>query len=101
MRFMILKNVLELSKSINDFRQDMYELIRSKGVSDPDVIKISKQLDRKIFMLQKIIGEIRSLSTSPSQVSKIVDPVSITHLLFERNRSTQQSQIKRGSNSSV
>ena len=52
---MILKDALDLSKSIGDYRLDMYELAKKKGLSDPDVIKISDQLDRKIIMLQKMI----------------------------------------------
>lgn len=53
-RLMILKEALDLSKNIADYRLDMYELVKSKGLSDPDVIKISQQLDKKILMIQKI-----------------------------------------------
>ena len=55
---MILKEVLDLSKSIDHCRIDMYELAKKKGLSDPDVIKISEQLDREIIMLQKILYTI-------------------------------------------
>lgn len=51
---MILKGTLDLIKSINDCRLDMYELAKKKGFTDPDVIKISDQLDKKIIMLQKM-----------------------------------------------
>ena len=37
---MILKKALDLSKSIDDYRLDMYELAKNKGLSDPDVITI-------------------------------------------------------------
>ena len=57
---MILKDALDLSKSIDDYRSDMSKLAKEKGLSDPDVIKISDQLDRKIIMLQKIINTIHS-----------------------------------------
>lgn len=63
---MILKNTLDLSKSIDAYRKDMYELAKNKGISDPDVIKISHQLEEKITMLQKIISEISSLPTRTS-----------------------------------
>ncbi|MGM0878636.1 MAG: aspartyl-phosphate phosphatase Spo0E family protein [Bacillota bacterium] len=58
---MILKSILDLSQCINKYRQDMYELARNKGLSDPDVIKVSQKLDEEIIKLQKIICEIRSL----------------------------------------
>jgi hypothetical protein len=56
---MILRDTLELRKSIDNYRLNMYELVRNKGLSDPDVIKISQQLDKKIFMLQKVMYEAR------------------------------------------
>ncbi|MFB9759099.1 Spo0E family sporulation regulatory protein-aspartic acid phosphatase [Ectobacillus funiculus] len=57
---MILRSALDLSKSIDDYRLDMYELAKNKGLSDPDVIKISYQLDRKIILLQKMLDASRS-----------------------------------------
>lgn len=57
---MILKYALDLSESIDNYRIDMYKLVKDKGFSHPDVIKISHQLDRKIIMLQKMIYAIRS-----------------------------------------
>ncbi|YCA46130.1 aspartyl-phosphate phosphatase Spo0E family protein (plasmid) [Bacillus sp. JZ8] len=38
----------------------MYELARNKSFSDPDVIKVSQQLDSKILAIQKSIHELRS-----------------------------------------
>ncbi|WP_227937802.1 aspartyl-phosphate phosphatase Spo0E family protein [Alkalihalobacillus deserti] len=64
---MILKNALDLKKSIKDYRQGMYELARNKDISDPDVIKISKQLDREMIMLQKMIDTIHPLQTGTSR----------------------------------
>lgn len=64
---MILKKVLDLSKSIHEYRQDMYELVKNKGISDPDVVRISQQLDGEITILQKIINEIRSVPTGTSR----------------------------------
>ncbi|WP_345790881.1 aspartyl-phosphate phosphatase Spo0E family protein [Neobacillus drentensis] len=61
MRLMILKNAIELSKRINSYRQSLVELKRNKGPSDPDVLKLSKQLDRDIVMLHIIMCELRSL----------------------------------------
>jgi Spo0E like sporulation regulatory protein len=58
---MILKNILDLDQCISKHRQDMYELARNKGISDPDVIKISQKLDEDIIKLQKIICRIRFL----------------------------------------
>ncbi|MED1466791.1 aspartyl-phosphate phosphatase Spo0E family protein [Bacillus salipaludis] len=58
---MILKNALDLSKSINKYRQDMYELAKNKGISDPGVIQISQRLDEKIIMIQKMISDFRSV----------------------------------------
>ncbi|MFB9759372.1 hypothetical protein [Ectobacillus funiculus] len=54
---MILKNVLDLSRSITEDCRDMHELVQNKDISDPAVIKIKQQLNRKMIMLQKIISE--------------------------------------------
>ncbi|MBD1381711.1 aspartyl-phosphate phosphatase Spo0E family protein [Metabacillus arenae] len=52
---MILEDVIALKKCIDEYRQSMYQLAKKKGISDPNVIQISQQLDRKIIVLQKII----------------------------------------------
>ena len=57
---MILRSALELSKGIENDRLDMYELIKNKGLSNPDVINISQQLDKKITLLQEMMLAIRS-----------------------------------------
>ncbi|TDL91740.1 aspartyl-phosphate phosphatase Spo0E family protein [Vibrio vulnificus] len=40
----------------------MFKLAGKKGLSDPQVIKISQQLDGEIVMWQKIIQEIHPLA---------------------------------------
>ncbi|PVE64477.1 aspartyl-phosphate phosphatase Spo0E family protein [Priestia megaterium] len=52
---MILKNILDISTSINSYRLILYELTKHKDLCDPDVIKISQRLDREIITLQKLI----------------------------------------------
>jgi hypothetical protein len=42
---MILRKVLALKNSINEYRQNMVELAGKKGLSDPQVKRISQQLD--------------------------------------------------------
>jgi len=54
---MILKDVVQLSNSIEECKNKMYELVKSKDFSNIEVIKISQQLDIKIAMLQKIINK--------------------------------------------
>jgi hypothetical protein len=56
---MILREALDLSKSIANDRMDMYELAKNKGFSDTDVIKISQQLDLKILTIQKYLYKLR------------------------------------------
>lgn len=58
---MILRETLELSKCIDNCRLDMYELAKDKGFSDPEVVKISQKLDRKIFTIQKFLYQLRSM----------------------------------------
>lgn len=54
---MILKESLGLIKDIDDYRKSLYGLNKEKGISDPDVIKISQLLDEKIgLMLWDIKG---------------------------------------------
>ena len=57
---MILREALDLSKSIANDRMDMYELTKDKSFSDPDVIKISQQLEFKIQNIKNIVKDIRS-----------------------------------------
>ncbi|MFE4708789.1 Spo0E family sporulation regulatory protein-aspartic acid phosphatase [Peribacillus simplex] len=57
---MILKKVLDLKKSIGDYRRDMNKLVINKDISHPDFLKISNQLDEELSVLQKMIYEIRS-----------------------------------------
>ncbi|MEH7117140.1 aspartyl-phosphate phosphatase Spo0E family protein [Neobacillus vireti] len=52
---MILKKALYLSKSIDKQRLAMYELIKREGLSNPEVIKLSQQLERKIILLQNLM----------------------------------------------
>lgn len=63
---MILRKVLPLKKSIEECRQDMIELAGKKGLSDPQVIKISEQLDGEIIMWQNFIYDIHLLSKEKS-----------------------------------
>ncbi|WP_342048367.1 Spo0E family sporulation regulatory protein-aspartic acid phosphatase [Bacillus sp. OTU530] len=63
---MILRNVLALRESIDKYRQSMDEVAEKKGISDPHVVQIRNQLDRKIIMLQKIMYDIQSLSKAES-----------------------------------
>ncbi|MBT2667270.1 aspartyl-phosphate phosphatase Spo0E family protein [Bacillus sp. ISL-4] len=63
---MILRNVLALRESIEEYRQNMSELAKKKGISDPNVIKISQQLDGKITILQKIVNDTQTLSKAKS-----------------------------------
>ncbi|WHY94466.1 aspartyl-phosphate phosphatase Spo0E family protein [Neobacillus cucumis] len=63
---MLLKNALELSKSINEDRRIMHETVQNKGMCDPEVRKISQQLDRKISMLQKMMNEMDVLPRESS-----------------------------------
>lgn len=58
---MIVRNALALKHSIDESRQDMYELARKKGISDPQVIKISQQLDKQIIKFQKITHDIKKI----------------------------------------
>jgi len=57
---MILREALDLSKSIANDRMDMYELTKDRSYSDSDVIKISQQLELKIQNIKNIVRDIRS-----------------------------------------
>ncbi|MEI4828966.1 aspartyl-phosphate phosphatase Spo0E family protein [Bacillus sp. FJAT-53711] len=52
---MISRKLLALNKSIDEHRYDMYELAKEKGLLDPQIIKISQQLDREIIIWQKSV----------------------------------------------
>lgn len=57
---MIFMNVIELSKSINHDRKEMYKLAEKGDLLNPAVIQISQNLDEKIVTLQKILYKIHS-----------------------------------------
>jgi len=57
---MILREVLDLSQSIANYRLDKHELVKNKGFSDPDVLKINQQLEFKIQNIKNIEKDIRS-----------------------------------------
>ena len=59
---MILRKVLDLRKNIGEYRQELVKLAGKKDLTDPQVIKISQQLDGEIVMWQKIIQEIHPLT---------------------------------------
>ncbi|WP_440602764.1 aspartyl-phosphate phosphatase Spo0E family protein [Bacillus sp. GB_SG_008] len=50
-----LRKLLALNKSIDEHRHDMYEFAKEKSLSDPQIIKISQQLDREIIIWQKSV----------------------------------------------
>ena len=52
---MILREVLDLSKSIANYRVDIHELAKNKGFCDTDVLKINQQLNIKIQNIKNII----------------------------------------------
>jgi DNA-binding Lrp family transcriptional regulator len=52
---MILKKALELRRSIDRYRRNMNELATNKGISHPEVIRMSQKLDEEIIILQKIL----------------------------------------------
>jgi hypothetical protein len=56
---MILKSALDLWKSINRDRQRLYRLEKNMGISNPNVIQLSQELDKKILNMQKLMEEIR------------------------------------------
>lgn len=57
----ILRKALVLRKDIDKYRQELMKLAGKEGLSDPQVISISQQLDGEIIMWQKMIHEIHPL----------------------------------------
>lgn len=55
---MLLKNALDLKRSIDENRRNMYELASNNGISDPEVVKVSQELDGKIIILQNLLSQI-------------------------------------------
>lgn len=52
---MILNRTLELCENIQQLREKMYRIAEHKGISDPEILKISMLLDNQILSLQKIL----------------------------------------------
>ncbi|WP_255822063.1 Spo0E family sporulation regulatory protein-aspartic acid phosphatase [Domibacillus sp. PGB-M46] len=69
---MLLKSALDLRKSIEEDRYDMYKLAKNTDFSDPGILKISQQLDKKIILMQKLISEIRSSTLDLQILNSII-----------------------------
>lgn len=52
---MIHKSILDLRNSISKDRKRLYQLAKSMGISDPNVIQLSQKLDKKILKMQKFM----------------------------------------------
>ncbi|MGM0922976.1 MAG: aspartyl-phosphate phosphatase Spo0E family protein [Bacillota bacterium] len=83
---MIFREALDLSKSISKYRSVMYELAKNKGLSNPDVIKISQQLDTEILKAQKILINFapRKQDSQLSGLQMWLSFVNITYNNFTR-----------------
>jgi len=55
---MILREVLNLSNKMSEYRLSMYELAKNKDFTNPYVIKMSQQLDVEIVKVQKILSKL-------------------------------------------
>lgn len=56
---LIFKNILDLRKTINELRKNLYELEGNKRISHLEVLEVKRKLEREVVMLQKIMNEIR------------------------------------------
>ncbi|MGE7763091.1 Spo0E family sporulation regulatory protein-aspartic acid phosphatase [Peribacillus sp. NPDC097895] len=67
--------------SQEEYRQEMFKLAGKKGLSDPQIIKISQQLDGEIVMWQKIIQEIHPWQNKGlfHRLKSRFESISITH----------------------
>jgi hypothetical protein len=54
---MFLSKVVKVCSKIDDYRKDMQELAMSKGLDDPEVLKLSMKLDKLINVYQEIITD--------------------------------------------
>jgi cupin superfamily acireductone dioxygenase involved in methionine salvage len=59
-RQVILKRALDLRRSIDEYRRNINDLATNKGISNPEVIRLNQELDKKIIILQKMLVEIHS-----------------------------------------
>jgi hypothetical protein len=51
-RAMSLSKDIKIKKKIDKYRQEMFDLAGKKVLSHPQVIRISQQLDKEIFIWQ-------------------------------------------------
>jgi Spo0E like sporulation regulatory protein len=52
---MMLSNLVQLTNKIQKLRTDMIHKAGIKGLSDEQVLKISKDLDKEIIVLQRML----------------------------------------------
>lgn len=55
---MMLRQVVVVGKNITKYRRDLYKIAIKKGFTDPQVLTISKHLDKEIMKWQKLLSEI-------------------------------------------
>lgn len=57
---MLLKDLLSLKRSIEEDRKSMSHLVKKKGIQDPEVLKFSQELDKKIVNLQRVLLDMQA-----------------------------------------
>ncbi|MDR6997644.1 hypothetical protein J2Y67_000071 [Neobacillus niacini] len=57
-------NILEMRKSIEIDREKMLKLAKRKGMGNFEVLQISQDIDKKIFLLQRF--QVEKVSTNNS-----------------------------------
>ncbi|MEW9674077.1 Spo0E family sporulation regulatory protein-aspartic acid phosphatase [Ammoniphilus sp. 3BR4] len=52
---MLLSKMLIVRDFIIKHQEELYNLVKNKGFNDPDVLKVSQELDEKINILQRTL----------------------------------------------
>lgn len=64
--FMVTEEEIPTELVKNRVKKQWHDAVQNKGISDPEVRKISQQLNKKIIALQKMMNEMDSLPRGSS-----------------------------------
>lgn len=51
-----------MKENIDHYREKMLNIEKSKGISDPEVLQMSQELDEKIFIFKQIVENLPNQS---------------------------------------
>lgn len=59
---MLLRKLVNLKHKLEHERETMHTMTLKKGFSNPEVVKVSQEIDQLVFSLQQMVASVGTLS---------------------------------------